>query len=166
MKLRLTTLLFICYFFLLSCGSDDENSEPEGLELGPNEVVFSDDNIICTPFFGTPTISGGGILSVIMNPCQSSSSKLDGYFASRPTAGSYTVIGTAGEFPNITSISANAFTMVFYNHYPQELYSTSGTVEISVNADDDTKLDMVWNNVTMEAADGYSVEFSGRFVGI
>ncbi|MEQ8711523.1 MAG: hypothetical protein RIC80_00810 [Cyclobacteriaceae bacterium] len=170
MKTVVTTARYLFLsLFLFSCGTDDsENAEPERGGLGANEVVFSDDNIVCTPFSSAVTIGEQGILSVIMNPCQNSSSKLDGYFANsgRPAPGTYTIVGTAGSFPNITTIGAAQFTMIFYNHYTDALYSTSGTVELTVNADDNSKLDMVWNEVIMEAGDGYSVEFSGRFIGI
>jgi hypothetical protein len=172
-KSILTASLFLFSLLFFSCESDEdptstETEETEEVELGANEVVFSDDNLVCTPFFGAPVISAQGILSVIMNQCQNSSSKLDGYFqyGSRPAAGTYTVVGTAGTFPNAANLGATGYSMVFYNHYSSELYSTSGTVELTVNADDNTKLDMVWTDVTMEAGDGYSVKFSGKFTGI
>lgn len=172
-KSILTALLFMFSLPFFSCESDEdptstETEETEEVQLGANSVVFSDDNMVCTPFFGAPVISAQGILSVIMNPCQNSSSKLDGYFkyGGRPMAGTYTVVGTAGTFPIATNIGATEYSMVFYNHYSSELYSTSGTVVLTVNADDNTKLDMVWTDVTMEAGDGYSVKFSGKFTGI
>lgn len=103
-----------------------------------------------------------------MNPCQNSSSKLDGYFkyGQKPAAGTYTVVGTAGDFPIATNIGETEFSMLFYGHLAQELYSTSGTIELTVNAADDTKLDMKWTDVVMETKDGTSLKFSGNLIGL
>jgi hypothetical protein len=156
--------------YMTSCDSDEDTMEetPTENELGVNEVVFADDNIVCKPFSSGVSISNQGILSVIMLPCQNSSSKLDGYFkyGKRPAAGTYTVFGTAGSFPNALSIGDTYFSMVFYGHGTATLYSTGGTVELTVNADDNTKLDMKWTDITMQAAEGSPIKFSGSLIGI
>lgn len=160
--------LLVLTFLFIACSSDDDmQPDQETTNLGDNEVVFDDDNMVCTPYSSNPSISAQGILSVIMNQCQNSGSKLDGYFkyGGRPVAGTYTIFGEAGVFPNIVGTGEGQFTMVFYGHGTEALYSTSGTVELTVNAADETKLDMIWTNVTMEGLET-SVKFSGKLIGI
>ena len=168
LRLNLFFTLFAFAFLLTSCESD-EDIDPKDTKtsVGTNEVVFDDDNMVCTAYSSNPSINAQGILSLVMNPCQNSGSKLDGYFkyGNRPTAGTYTVVGTAGSFPNTIGMGETEYSMVFYGHGSEALYSTSGTIELTVNADDDTKLDMNWTDVTMEGTET-SVKFSGSFTGL
>ena len=165
----LSLLVMVLFSF---CSSEDMEEvikeEEEETVAGANEIVFSDDNTVCTPHTSEPSISAQGILSVVMNPCQNSGSKLDAYFKynSRPIAGTYTATASVGSLGNIFDITETQITIVFYGHAAEALYSTSGTVELSVNAADETKLDMTWTEVTMEATDGTSVTFSGSLKGI
>lgn len=158
--------LFALLILFVSCSDDEiEDASDNQNTLGINEVVFDDDNIVCTPISSNVSISTLGILSVIMKPCQNSSSKLDGYFkfGGKPAAGTYTVIGTAGTFPNIANVPEGQFTMVFYGHASEALFSTSGTIELTVNSDDATKLDMKWTDVVMEGVET-TTKFSGNLV--
>ena len=132
-----------------------------------SEYKFSDDGITCTPYSSNPKISGQGILSVISNPCQSSSAKLDGYFklGSRPAAGTYT-IHNAGTNIDITGVDATSFQMIFYSHDLKDWFATAGSVTLTTNSSDASKLDMTWKDVEMTSADSSSVKFSGTLIGL
>lgn len=166
-------ILFITSLLIFSCSSDEgaekmEEEEEEMTTAGDNEVVFADDNTTCEAHTSNPSISAQGILSVVMKPCQNSGSKLDGYFKynSRPTAGTYNITGTVGAVPYSPNLAADEFSMVFYGHTSEALYSTAGTVTLVTNADDNAKLDLTWTDVTMEGSSGASIKFSGSFVGL
>ncbi len=167
-KFKTITALLLLTIVSFSCDPEEVTKEIEDeiekTEAGANEVIFDDDNTVCTPYSSNLSINAQGILSVVMNPCQNSGSKLDGYFkyGSRPVAGTYTVVGTAGTFPNTVGMAETEFSMLFYGHAAETLYSTGGTITLTENADDATKLDMSWTDVTMETAGGTSLKFSGK----
>ena len=134
-----------------------------------SSYTFSDDGIECTPFSSNPSINAQGILSVVSNPCQDSGGKLDGYFKynNRPSTGTYTIVGTAGTFPNSFSLSDSEYSFLFYNHAGTTWYATSGTVTLTASSGDSTKLDMNWKDVTMTSADGSkTVKFSGTLLAL
>tara|TARA_B100001109_G_C18862541_1_gene474841 strand:- start:3647 stop:4210 length:564 start_codon:yes stop_codon:yes gene_type:complete len=135
-----------------------------------NSYVFSDDQIVCFPLDSTNmSINSNAILSLVSRPCQNNSSKLDGYFKwqTRPTPGTYQVVGTVGQLTSGFALDTNEYSMVFYNHGPATLYAVSGTIQISKNASDSTKLDMNWTNVDMAYGNDSSIiQFSGNLKGL
>lgn len=132
-----------------------------------SQYSFSDDGITCTPYSSNPSISGQGILSVVSNPCQDPSGKLDGYFkyGNRPkSAGTYKIKNAGTGIANTFAMGTDEFQMVFYNHSSKTWYSTAGTISISINPNDSTKLDMFWKDIEMTASDSSTVKFSGTLL--
>lgn len=151
-----------------STGGNTGGATGGGTTSTQSEYWFSDDNIKCTPYSANPSINNQGILSVVSNPCQSSSAKLDGYFkyGTRPVAGTYNIHDAGTSVGNTFSFAADEFQLIFYSHDSKNWYSQSGQVTLSTSVADSTKLDLTWSNVVMIAADSSSVNFSGTLLGL
>lgn len=134
-----------------------------------NNYRFSDDMVLCEPFYKDNEINSYAILSVVSKPCSKLSSKLDGYFKfwSDPQVGVYTIVGKAGEVPIANNIGPTSFSMVFYNHGESMLSSTGGTISLSKNKADTTLFDLNWKNVDMTYEHNDStIQFSGNLSGL
>ena len=177
--MRKIFILLCAITFLAACEEEDDqvpapaatnnqgNTNPADTNSFNNNYMFSDDNVKCEPLFGVPTIGANGILSLISRPCSNSGSKFDGYFNGRPTPGTYTVVGSVNTIPTAMNLSSSQVAFVFYGHGQSTLFSTAGTVEITKNASDTSKIDMNWSNVDMTFEhDNSVIQFSGNLKGM
>jgi hypothetical protein len=171
--------LSILSLFLFACSEDEDNNttpaspttnNTQGNNGGNNNQVFdnsymfSDDNIMCTP--SSVNMMNIGILSVISNPCQNSSSKLDGYFNGRPEPGTYMISPTM-RVPNAFTMGSTRGELIFYNHGDTTLFSTGGTIVVTKNQADTNLIDINWTDVDMTYAGSTTViQFSGNLNGL
>lgn len=132
-----------------------------------SSYTFSDDGLTCTPYSTTLSINNG-ILSVVSNPCQSASAKLDGYFkfGKKPAAGTYNIRYEGFGIGNTPAYSTTDFSLIFYQHNSKDWYAKSGTVTLTQNNSDTTKLDLTWKDVEMISTDSSTTKFSGTLLGI
>ena len=164
---------------MVSCEQDDDsNPSATNNNTGApsndttsfdNSYMFSDDMVECFPHTANPSINSNGILSVVSKPCSNSGSKLDGYFKwnNRPAPGTYKIVGTIGSIPNTPAMNQDEFSIVFYGHGQSTLYSIGGTVELTKNSTDTSKLDLNWKDVQMAFKhDSSTVNFSGNLKGL
>ncbi|ANW94870.1 hypothetical protein AXE80_00540 [Wenyingzhuangia fucanilytica] len=124
---------------------------------------FGDDNMECTPISqGKPLVS---TVHIISNPCQSSSAALTFYFDLMKVinAGTYTVLASEGI--NVVP-GAGKLTMVFYSHDAKNWFAQSGTVTVTTNSDDASKIDLKFKDILMKAEDGTETTFTGQIIGV
>lgn len=124
---------------------------------------FGDDNIECTPISqAKPLVS---TVHIISNPCQSSSAALTFYFDLMKVinVGTYNILASEGI--NVVP-GAGKLTMVFYSHDSKNWFAQSGTVEVTVNASDSSKIDLKFEDIVMKAEDGTEATFTGQIIGV
>ncbi|MGY5355574.1 hypothetical protein [Wenyingzhuangia sp. IMCC45467] len=124
---------------------------------------FGDDNMECTPISqGKPLVS---TVHIISNPCQSNSAALTFYFDLMKVinAGTYTVLASEGI--NVVP-GAGKLTMVFYSHDAKNWFAQSGTVTVTTNSDDASKIDLKFKDILMKAEDGTETNFTGQIIGV
>lgn len=168
----LKSALLCCLFLgtMVSCSSTDEsedaiNKEEEVIEETKegSYYFFEDDKLECTPISQSrPLVSTVGIISY---PCQSSSAALSFYFDLMKVIniGSYEVL--ASEKINVTP-GEGKVTIVFYSHDSKNWYAQSGTVTVTTNSDDSSKINLKFKNLLMKAEDGTETTFTGQIIGV
>ena len=183
MKIKILAAILFLGIIVIACSKEDDNpsttnntnNNGNGNGNGnsgefDNSYMFSDDEIMCYPHSSNPSINQNGILSVVSKPCSRSGSKLDGYFKwqTRPTPGTYKVVGQAGAVTYGPNLADDEYSMIFYGHDVHAFYSVGGTVEISVSEEADSLLDLNWTDVEMiYGGDSTTViTFSGNLKGL
>lgn len=168
----LKSALLCCLFLgtMVSCSSTDEsedaiNKEEEVIEETKegSYYFFGDDNIECAPVSQGKTLVS--IVHIISKPCQSSSAALTFYFEvmQEIEVGSYEVL--ASESINVYPEKGQV-SIVFYSHDSKNWYAQSGTVTITTNSDDSSKIDLKFKNLIMKAEDGTETTFTGQIIGV
>ncbi len=162
---------------LVNCSKDDSTPATQNIiptpDPNPNQepvtnstesnYTFADDGMTCKPISqGRPFVS---TVHVISEPCQSSSAALTFYFdLSKPIKPGTYKIKPSSEIDVLTG--AGNTTMVFYNHKSKYWYAQSGTVTVSTNTKDATKLDVKWSNLEVSTNDGDKTTFTGQLIGV
>ncbi|NJB81536.1 hypothetical protein GGR97_000295 [Wenyingzhuangia aestuarii] len=134
---------------------------------GENKIesyyFFTDDNIECAPVSQSkPLVS---TVHIISKPCQSSSAALTFYFDLMKSinTGTYTVLASEGI--NVTP-GAGKVTIVFYSHDSKTWFAQSGTVTVTTNSNDESKIDVTFKDLVMKAEDGTETTFTGQIIGV
>lgn len=171
-KVILLSFLTTSSVLLINCSKEDPapttaqntTTDPDPkTDSTESNYTFADDGMTCKPISqGRPIAS---TVNVISEPCQSRSAALTFYFDFLKviTPGTYKILSSSDV--NTVPGSGNT-TMVFYNHKSKTWYAKSGTVTVTTNATDTTKLDVKWTNLEVGSEDGDKTTFSGQLIGV